>query len=194
MRHHQVLICFPHEEAVELTHSYRNPLHPSCDDFCSRRAILQMRLHQSEHGVARHGFANVREGQLKQRQSTHPKTTSLASQAICRNRTQDTCGSGKTTVSAVEDFKSSKRETVEPRQAVWLWGASKHSSDRATSAPILFSTSADAMWAVCPGHHRRIGNSAYWWGRQPKKPKPPQKAQGPKTPTTNVGRVSSVLR
>ena len=24
-----------------------------------------------------------------------------------------------------------------------------------------FSTSADAMWAVCPGHHRRTGNTAY---------------------------------
>ena len=23
----------------------------------------------------------------------------------------------------------------------------------------LFSTSADALWAVCPGHHRRIGNT-----------------------------------
>ena len=30
------------------------------------------------------------------------------SQANCRNRMQDTCGSGKTTVSAFEDFKPSK--------------------------------------------------------------------------------------
>ena len=53
-------------------------LHPSCDDFCSRSSTLQMRLHQSEHGVARQGFANVREGQPRQRQSTHPKPTSLS--------------------------------------------------------------------------------------------------------------------
>ena len=25
---------------------------------------------------------------------------------------------------------------------------------------IVFSTSADAMWAVCPGHRRRKGNTA----------------------------------
>ena len=36
----------------------------------------------------------------------------------------------------------------------------------------FFSTSTDAMWAVCPGHHRRIGNSAYWWGRQQHNVKP----------------------
>ena len=23
------------------------------------------------------------------------------------------------------------------------------------------------MWAVCPGHHRKDGNSAYWWGERP---------------------------
>ena len=65
----------------------------------------------------------------------------------------------------------------------------------------FFSTSADAMWAVCPGHRRRIGNSAYWWGRQPKrknrhKTTNKKRPQNKKTraPTTNVGRVSSVLR
>ena len=31
----------------------------------------------------------------------------------------------------------------------------------ATVCPIFFQ-STDAMWAVCPGHHRKDGNSAYW--------------------------------
>ena len=48
----------------------------------------------AEAPCLRHGFANLRERQLKQRQSTHPKSTSRMSQIICRNRMQDTC-SGK---------------------------------------------------------------------------------------------------
>ena len=59
----------------------------------------------------------------------------------------------------------------------------------------FFSTSADAMWAVCPGDHRRNGNSAYWWGRQPKKrqrkttkqTKPPQKSTRTKDPNDQCG-------
>ena len=27
------------------------------------------------------------------------------------------------------------------------------------SAQVFFSTSADAVWAVCPGHRRRVGNT-----------------------------------
>ena len=42
---------------------------------------------------------------------------------------QGTCGSGKTTESAFEDYKSSKARD----SGVWLWGASKHRSGRAAA-------------------------------------------------------------
>ena len=42
--------------------------------------------------------------------------------------------SGKTAGSAIENYKSSKGR----------------------------SSGADAVWAVCPGHHVKDGNSAYW--------------------------------
>ena len=52
---------------------------------------------------------------------------------------------------------------------------------------LFFSTSADAVWAVCPGHHEKYGNTANRWGekqeqKQPKPQKEPKQKTPPKTP------------
>ena len=46
----------------------------------------------------------------------------------------------------------------------------------------FFSMSADAVWAVCPGHQRKYGDTASWWGKQTKN----SKTEKPKTQKQNT--------
>ena len=55
---------------------------------------------------------------------------------------------------------------------------------------IFFSTSADAMWAVCPGHHRRKGNTAYRWEMK-HGPEPTQNANPTKTNHQNSTKTTT---
>ena len=57
--------------------------------------------------------------------------------------------------------------------------------DPASTADTLFCTSADAMCAVCTGHHKKGGNSACLRGQQQSKGDRNPKQNKTKTPNTN---------
>ena len=69
----------------------------------------------------------------------------------------------------------------------WRKAASVH-GDKHTHAhaglhsdrSLFFSTSTDAVWAWCPGHHGRKGNTIRWWRRGQRQPNKQQKTK----PTT----------
>ena len=144
---------------------------------CGRRAPVRSRCHPPDHDLegARHGI--LRAQTVHSKLSEWRQNVQLQRMAkpvpcdpqLCTSRTAIHAGSVQVSLcdyffssmkgsQTTKNYKDNKRpKPNKPTKKAQRWRL----LDVHARVKQIFSTSADAMWAVCSGHRRRIGNTAY---------------------------------